>query len=211
MRAIERLDHLFFGDFLRARFDHHDRIVAARHDQIEAAAAALLESRIDQELAIDQPYPHAGDGAREGNARERERRRGAGDRQDVAVVLDVGGEHERNDLRLVPPSGGEERPDRAVDEAAREHFLLTRFAFALEEAARNPAGRVGVLTVVDRQRQEIDAFARVRRRTGGHEDHGVARAHDNGAVGLLGQPARLDRQRLSPESDVACMHVSVFH
>ena len=146
-----------------------------------------------------------------GTLGDREGRRGAGDGQHVAVVLDVGGEHERDDLRLVAPSGGEERPDRAIDEPAREHFLLARLAFALEETAGNPAGRVRVLTVVDRQRQEIDAFARVRRGTGGHEDHGVARANDNGAVGLLGQPARLDRQRLSPDSDVACMHVSVFH
>ena len=144
MRALERLDDLFFGDFLRARFDHHDRVVAARHDQIEPAAAALLEGRVDQELAIDQADPHAGDGARERNARERERRRGAGDRQHVAVVLGVGRDHERDDLRLVAPAGGEERPDRAVDQAAREHFLLARFAFALEEAARNAAGRVGV-------------------------------------------------------------------
>ncbi len=119
--------------------------------------------------------------------------------------------HERDDLRLVAPAGGEERPDRAIDQPAREHFLLARLALALEEAAGNPARRVGVLAVVDGQRQEVDAFARVRRGTGGDEDHRVARAHDDGAVGLLGQPAGLDRQRLSPDSDVACMHVSVFH
>ena len=211
VRAIERLDHLLFGDFLRARFDHHDGVLAARHNQIETAAAPLLERRVDQELAIDQSDPHARDAARKRHAGDCEGRRRSGDGQHVAVVLDVGGEHERNDLRFVAPSGGEERSDRAIDEPAREHFLLARFAFALEETARNPAGRVRVLTVVDRQRQEIDAFARVRRGTGGHEDHGVARANDNGAVGLLGQPARLDRQRLSPDSDVACMHVSVFH
>ena len=94
---------------------------------------------------------------------------------------------------------------------ARQHFLLARLAFALEEAAGDPARRVGVLAVVDRQRQEVDALARVRRGAGGHEHHRVARAHDDGAVRLLGQPAGLDRQRLSPDGDVACMHVSVFH
>ena len=38
VRALERLDDLLFGDFLGARFDHHDRVLAARDDQIEPAA-----------------------------------------------------------------------------------------------------------------------------------------------------------------------------
>ena len=61
VRVLERLDHLLFGDFLRAGFDHHDRVLAARDDQIEPAAAALLEGRVDQELAVDQADAHAGD------------------------------------------------------------------------------------------------------------------------------------------------------
>ena len=36
-RELERLDDLLLGDFLRARFDHHDRVFAAGDDQIEAA------------------------------------------------------------------------------------------------------------------------------------------------------------------------------
>ena len=36
-------------------------------------------------------------------------------------------------------------------------------------------------------------FARVCRGAGGDEDHRVARADDDGAVGLLGEPAGLDR------------------
>ena len=35
-------------------------------------------------------------------------------------------------------------------------------------------------------------------RRGGDEHHGVAVAHDDGAVGLLGQPAGLDREGLPP-------------
>ena len=47
-------------------------------------------------------------------------------------------------------------------------------------------------------------------RAGGDEDHGVARADDDGAVGLLGEAAGLDRERASADGDVACMHVPVF-
>ena len=158
VRVLERLHHLLFGDFLRARFDHHDGVLAAGDDQVEAAALALLEGRIDDELAVDQADADAGDRAGERDARERERRRGAGDREHVGVVLGVGREHERDDLRFVPPAGREQRPDRTIDQAAGEHFLLGRLAFALEEAAGDPARRVGVFLVVDGQRQEVDAL-----------------------------------------------------
>ena len=69
---------------------------------------------------------------------------------------------QRDDLRLVAPAGREERPDRAIDQAAGEHFLFRRLALALEEAAGDASRGVGVFAVVDRQRQEVDV-ARVRR------------------------------------------------
>ena len=130
---------------------------------------------------------------------ERERRRRAGDGQDVGVVLSVGREHERDDLRLVAPARGKERPDRPVDDPARQHFLFGRLAFALEEAARNAARCVGVFAVVDRQRQEIDAFARVRRAAGRDEDDRIAVADDDRSVGLLGELAGFESKGLAAD------------
>ena len=85
---------------------------------------------------------HAGDGLLERNLRDGQRGRGAGDRQDVGVVLGVGRQHERDDLRLVAPAGREERPDRPIDQPAGEDFLLGGLALALEEAAGNASRRV---------------------------------------------------------------------
>ena len=45
---------------------------------------------------------------------------------------------------------------------------------------------------------------------GGDEHHGVAGAHDDRAVRLLGEAAGFDRQRLPADGDVAGMHFSVF-
>ena len=135
----------------------------------------------------------------------RERRRGAGDREHVGVVLRVGRNQQRDDLRLVAPAGGEERPDRPIDEPARQHFLLGRLALALEESARDAARRVGVFAVVDREREKVDAVARVGRVAGGDDDHRVARADDDGAVGLFGQLAGFDRKRAGAERDFASM------
>ena len=210
MRQVERLEDLVLAHFLGARFHHHDRVLAAGDDEIEAALAALLEGRVDEVLAVDEAHAHAGNRPGEGDARERERRRRAGDREDVAVVIGIGGDDKRDDLRLVPPAGREEWPDRPVDEPARQDFLLGRFAFALEEATRNPSRGVGVFAVVNRQRQEIDAFARVGRSAGRDEHHGVAGAHDDRAVGLFREAAGFDRQGVPTDRDIASMHCVSF-
>src|SRR5207253_1272429 len=101
----------------------------------------------------------------------------------------VRGEHERDHLRLEAPAGRKQRTDRTADHAAGEHLLLRRLAFALEEAARNPSGRVGVFPVVDGERQEIDPLARVRRAARGDDDDRIAGADDDGSTGLLGELA----------------------
>ena len=139
-----------------------------------------------------------------GNLGERERRRGAGDGEHVGVVLGVGRQHERDDLRLVAPAGREERPDRPVDDAARQDFLFGRLAFALEEAAGNAPRRVGVFAVVDRQRQEVDALARVGRAAGRDEHDRIAEADDDRAAGLLGELAGFESRVLPPMAVRAC-------
>ena len=84
--------------------------------------------------------------------------------------------------------------------AARQHFLLGRLAFALEEAAGDASRRVGVFAVVDRQRQEVDAFARAGRAARGDEHDRVAEADDDGAVGLLGELAGFESESVAGRS-----------
>ena len=78
-------------------------------------------------------------------------------RDDVGIVLEVVREHGHDDLRLVLVAVGEERADRAVDEAGDQRLLLGRTAFALEIAAGDLAGGEGLFLVVDGQREEVDA------------------------------------------------------
>ncbi len=162
--ASSALHHFLFADFLGAGLDHHDRVLAARDHEVERALLALLVGRVDDVLPVDLADAHAGDRLLERDARERERGRRAGDRQHVRVVVRVGRQHQRDDLRLVAPARREQRPDRPIDHAAGQHFLLGRLALALEEPAGNAARRVGVFLVVDRQRKKVDAFARLRLR-----------------------------------------------
>ncbi len=138
--------------------------------------------------------------------RERQRGGRAGEGEHVAVVVGIGRDHRRDDLRLEAPARREQRANRPVDDAARQRLFLGRLALALEEAARDAARGVGVLAIVDRQRQEIDAFAGTGRMTGGDEHHGVALADDDRTVGLLGQPAGLDGEGLLTDLNLALDH-----
>jgi hypothetical protein len=94
---------------------------------------------------------------------------------------------------------GEQRPDRPVNEAAGENFLFGRAAFALDEAAGEAPGCVGVLAVIDRERKEACAGFRVRIRAGGDKDNRVAGADNYSAVGLLGHFARFKCDYLAVE------------
>src|SRR5262249_51970309 len=63
------------------------------------------------------------------------------------------------------------------------------------------AGGGRLLAVLDGQGEEVDALAGGAVGDGGDEHHRVAVADDDGAVGLLGELTRLDRQLLAAELD----------
>src|SRR4029077_20441995 len=128
-------------------FDHHDAVFAAGGDEVEFADLALRERRVDDEVALDEADADARNRLLEGNLGERQRGRRAGDGHDIGVVLAVSGQDEGDDLGLVAPAFGEERPDRSIDDATGQHFLFRRFAFALEETTRDAPGRVRVFAV----------------------------------------------------------------
>ena len=83
-------------------------------------------------------------------------------------------EHGRDDLDFVEEAFGEQRADRAVDQARGQRFFFGRAAFALEEAAGDAARGVGLLDVVDGQREEV--LVRIGFLAGdcGDQHHGVA-------------------------------------
>ncbi len=92
---------------------------------------------------------------------------------------------------LVKPSG-KQRPDRPIDQARGQRFLLGGPAFALEEAAGNAARGVGLLLIIDGQGKEIAARRRLLQAHRGHQHHSLAHGHEHRAVGLTRELARLD-------------------
>ena len=113
-----------------------------------------------------------------------------------------------DNLCLPRPSLGEQGPERPVDQPAGQDLLLGRLAFPLEEPARNASRGVGVLAVVDGEREKIDALTSARRGAGRDDDERVAVAYGDRAVRLLGQLAGFHREGGPADIHLGRMHGS---
>ena len=94
-----------------------------------------------------------------------------------------------DDLHLGAVALGEERADRAVGQARGEDGVLGRATFALDEAARDLAGGVHPLLVVDCEGEEVEPSRGFRSPTAVERTTAVAVADGDGAVGKAGHPA----------------------
>jgi hypothetical protein len=192
---LERLEQLVLGDLVCAGLDHRQGVLRADHDQVElvGVVVGLLQRRVDDEGAVDERDADGADRAEERQARDHQRRRDAVDAEDVVRHHHVGGQHGCDALHLVAEALRPERPDRAVDHARGQGCALGGAALPLEEAARDLAGGVRLLLDVDREREEVRAFARLRPALSRREHHGVTAADDDCAVCLLCELAGLER------------------
>src|SRR6185312_13242895 len=103
---------------------------------------------------------------------------------DIRVVLEIVAQHRSDDLGLAAIARVEQRPDRTVDQARGQDFLLARPALALEEAAWDLARGEGLLLIVDGQREEVDAGLRRPLADDRAEHDRIAVSTEDGAVGL---------------------------
>ena len=132
-------------------------------------------------------------GPMNGKPGQAQRGRGAEHRRDVRspppVFIDITG---GDDLDFALEALREQRANRTVDQTRRQRLLLARPAFALEEAARDAAGGVGLLLIVDGQREEVAARDVLLVADRGHEDDRVGHVDEDGAVGLTCDDAGFD-------------------
>ena len=198
---LQRGDHVVLADLIHLALDHRDRVGLAGHDQVDIGRGPLLRRREEDELTVDAADADVRGRAVERAAREAERGRGADARDHVGVHLDVGGQDVVEDLDLVPEAVREEGPDGAVDETRGEGLLVGGPGLALEEAAGEGALRGEALAVVDREREEVLTVAEVAVGDRRREHDGVAERGDDGAVGLLGELAGLERDGLAADLD----------
>ena len=179
-------EHDLFGKLLRLGLDHQHGRLGAGDDQVHLRFEQLGLARVQHVPAVDVADARGADRAVERNARDRQRRRRADQRSDVGRDFRVQRQHVHDDLDLVVETFGEQRAQRPVDQARSQRLEFARAAFALEEATRDLAGRIGLLDVVDRQREEVLARLRVLRGDDGRQHHGVLDVDDDRAARLAG-------------------------
>jgi len=117
---------------LRARLDHHDAVLAASHDEVERAGVSASEVGDEQSRHHDPtrtPRAFASGGMLD-----------SASAADAPVMrarpsrCQVGRDHQRDDRVSLRQRRGT-APDRAIDQAAGEHFPFQRLPLALEEPA----------------------------------------------------------------------------
>ncbi len=177
-------EHHLFGELVCFGLHHQHGGLGAGHHQVELALGELGLARVEHVLAVDVAHARGADGAIERDAADAQCGAGADHGGDIGRHLGVQAQHVHDDLDLVVEALGEQRPDRAVDEAAGQHLQFTGAAFALEEAAGNLARGIGLLGVVHREREEVLAFLGVGLGHHGGQHHRVVDIHDDGAAGL---------------------------
>ena len=178
--------HDFFGQLLGFGFDHQHCGFGTRHHQIHLRVLARSLARVEHVLAVDITHACGTNGAVERNARDGQGSTGSDQRSDVGIHFRVQRHRVDHHVHFVEETFGEQRTDRAVDQAAGQGFVLAGLGFALEEAARDLAGRIRLLDVVHRQGKEV--LAGLGGLGGDHsgQHHGVVNIHQHGARGLAG-------------------------
>ena len=158
VREHHRAQHHVLGQLLGFRFDHHHRVVRGGDHQVQLAGRDVGVGRVEDVLAVLVAHARGADRAHEGHARQRHRGRGGDHREQIGLVLAVIAHHLRDAVDLVVEAFGEQRAQRAVDQAADQRLTLGRAALALEEAAGDPAAGGEFLLIVDGQREEVLPF-----------------------------------------------------
>ena len=185
-------EHHLFGQARGFGLDHEHRLRGAGDDQVQLRLGEFLARRVQQVLAVLVTDARGADGARERHAGQRQRGRGADQRRNVGVDVRIQRDHRGHDLHFIEEAVREQRTDRAIDEARGQRFLFGRPAFALEEAAGDATRGVGLLDVVDGQREEVLARHRLLGGDRGDQDDGVAHRDHHRGRGLAGDFAGFD-------------------
>jgi len=144
MAGFHGAEHHVFRKLLGFGFDHHHAFGGAGDDEIELEVFHLIGGRVDDVLAILVADARCCRLGQQNGAPEMHEGGGSGDHaDDIRIVLLIVRQHGHGDLHFVLEAFGEQRADRAVDQARGQRLLLGRAAFALEVAAGNAASRVG--------------------------------------------------------------------
>ncbi|EWS64054.1 hypothetical protein Y695_02706 [Hydrogenophaga sp. T4] len=204
-------EHDFFAQLLGFGFHHQHGSLGASDHEVKLAVLELGLTRIEHVLAVHIAHARSADGAVERDAADRQGGRGGDHGRDIGLHFGVQAHHVHDHLDFVVEAFGEQRADRAVDQAAGQGFQLAGAAFALEEAAGDLAGGVRLFGVVHRQGEEVLAGLGFGLGDHGGEHHGVIDVDQHGAGGLAGDFTGFHGDRVRAPLEGLCDFVEHAH
>ena len=210
MAEVQRFDHDFFRNLIRAAFHHHNAIFHSGDGQIEPAVFQFGVGWIEIVTAVDKSDAHCSDGMRKWNIRCIQSRRCANDGMHRRIDVRVSRQHQRDHLRFIFIAFRKQRPDRPVNHSAVQDFTFGRFTFPFEKSTWNFAGCVKVFTVINREREEIQSFSWLCRARG-HQHDGISVADECGSLRLFGQLSNFDRQLPLSDHRADFVNIHVFN
>ena len=206
-------EHFVFRKLLGFGFDHHHGIMRAGDDEIEATFGNLGLGRVEDIFAVVEADASRSDRAHERHAGQAKRSRSGDHGDHIGFVFAVIAQHLGNDVDFVVETFGEQRAQRAVDEARSQRLVLGGAAFALEEATRDAAGSGVFFLVMNGQREEILAFLDALGSRDGAQNDSFTISSEHGAIGLTGDAAGFKGQRAAAPFDFLFVdreHVASF-
>ena len=159
----------------------------------------ISPSTVDDDLAVYKTDGNAGDRAVPRDIGDGDRDRGTDHRGDLGSAVGIHGHHGGDDTDVVAHILGEQRTDRAVDDAGGQDRLLAGSALTAHIAAGDLTHGIELLFIVHGQREEVDAVPRLCGSGRRYVDDGLAVAYQTRAVGELGHFAGLNDQRSARE------------
>ena len=151
-------EHDVFRQFVRLRLNHQHRTFGAGDNEVKVGGLQFFVGRVEQVSAVFVTDARRANRAVERHAGEGNGGRGANHRRDVRTNVGIDRHDAGNDLYFVEEAFGEERAQRAVNQARDQCFVFAGTAFATEVAAGDTAGGVGFFLIIDGQRKEVLSF-----------------------------------------------------
>ena len=205
MRDFERLQYVRFGHFKRATLNHNNRVRRAGNNQLQVRKGQLLKRRIQHPVPLHSTDAHTADWAGKRNPGCVQGKGRSQKRQHVRGVLLVGRYDVDEHLHFVLEALRKQGPNRAVDNAAGQNFVIVGTTLALDETARDLPRRVGLLLILDRQWEKRQRTLIVADRDGG-EHHRLTKLDQRGSGCLFGHATGLNDQRATGECPLDTMH-----
>ena len=186
--------------------NHHYRITGPGNSQVQVGSLTLLHSRVDDKLTINTAYPDTSYRAKERNIRNSQGTGSTNHSSNLRCIVVLYGKDGSHNLHIVSIALREQRTDRTVNQAAAQNSRLARTSLSLYKTARNLADSVHLLLIVNGQREEVNALARLLRSGSSNQNNGLTITNQSSTICLLCHLAGLNGKR-----PAAKLHFKTFH